>query len=94
MHEVLTDYLRTSTIQTQGRSRHCCFVERLSRIFARMRKHVALVTPQNWLFLGRYETLRERLLTRFTGRVLAFLGTRAFETIRRRSCQCRPVCLG
>ena len=41
----------------------------------------ALVTPQNWLFLGSYQALRERLLRQFTWNVVAKLGPGAFETI-------------
>jgi len=41
----------------------------------------ALVTPQNWLFLGSYKKLRERLLTQKTWDVLARLGPGAFEMI-------------
>jgi hypothetical protein len=45
------------------------------------RMAVAVVTPQDWMLSGRYEDLRELVLPSFTGRALAFLGTRAFETI-------------
>ena len=41
----------------------------------------AAVTPQNWLFLTRYEKLREKLLRRRTWNMLARLGPGAFETI-------------
>ena len=41
----------------------------------------ALVTPQNWLFLGSYKKMRERLLTQKTWDVLTRLGPGAFETI-------------
>ena len=41
----------------------------------------ALVTPQNWLFLGSYKTLRERLLKEKAWNVVARLGAGAFETI-------------
>jgi hypothetical protein len=41
----------------------------------------ALVTPQNWLFLGSYKALRERLLRQATWDVVAKLGPGAFETI-------------
>jgi hypothetical protein len=41
----------------------------------------ALVTPQNWLFLGRYKKLREELLMRQQWNLVAWLGPRAFETI-------------
>jgi hypothetical protein len=42
---------------------------------------VALVTPQNWLFLGSYKKLRERLLASVTWEWVVRLGPRAFETI-------------
>ncbi len=41
----------------------------------------ALVTPQNWLFLGTYEHLRRELLRRDRWDLVARLGSRAFETI-------------
>ena len=40
-----------------------------------------LVLPQNWLFLGSYRKLREKLLKAETWRLLARLGPGAFETI-------------
>jgi len=42
---------------------------------------VALVTPQNWLFLGAYRKLRERLLEACEWSLIARLGPRAFRTI-------------
>ncbi len=42
---------------------------------------VALVTPQNWLFLGSYAKLRDNLLRTKTWNVVARLGAGAFETI-------------
>ena len=39
----------------------------------------ALVTPQNWLFLGSYKTLREQLLKTITWGCIAKLGPAAFE---------------
>jgi REP element-mobilizing transposase RayT len=41
----------------------------------------ALVTPQNWLFLGSYSKLRKSLLSELTWNWLARLGAGAFETI-------------
>ena len=41
----------------------------------------ALVTPHNWLFLGSYKALRERLLRQVTWNAVARLGPGAFETI-------------
>ena len=42
---------------------------------------VALVTPQNWLFLGSYRTLREELLAKAKWETVVRLGAGAFETI-------------
>jgi hypothetical protein len=42
---------------------------------------IASVTPQNWLFLGGYKSLREKLLNSVRLTVVAGLGPRAFETI-------------
>ena len=39
----------------------------------------ALVTPQNWLFLGSYKALREWMLRQVTWDVVAKLGPAAFE---------------
>jgi len=41
----------------------------------------AIVTPQNWLFLGSYAKLRERALTTYQWNILARLGSGAFDTI-------------
>jgi len=41
----------------------------------------ALVTPQNWLFLGTYKKLRERLLKTQSWNLVVRLGAGAFETI-------------
>ena len=40
----------------------------------------ALVTPQNWLFLGSYQRLREVLLREQSWKLMAKLGERAFES--------------
>lgn len=42
---------------------------------------VQMVTPQNWLFLARYQRQRQRLLREATWSLLARLGPGAFETI-------------
>ena len=41
----------------------------------------ALVAPQNWLFLGRYEKLRRQLLHEQIWHMIVSLGPNAFETI-------------
>ena len=56
------------------------FIERC-KAFAQTNCSYALVVPENWLFLGRYERLRRRLLREQTWHILALLGPRAFETI-------------
>ena len=57
-----------------------CFVERCGD-FCTSGGTAALVTPQNWLFLGTYQKLRRRLLQYATWNTVAKLGTRAFVTI-------------
>lgn len=57
-----------------------CFVDRCVR-FCGNGGSVALVTPQNWLFLTSYKKLRERLLKSEQWDFVARLGPRAFETI-------------
>ena len=41
----------------------------------------ALVTPQNWLFLGSYKGLREWMLRQVTWNMVAKLGPAAFADI-------------
>jgi hypothetical protein len=55
------------------------FVDRCLRFCAKGGT-VAAVTPQNWLFLGSYKALRERLLKTETWNVVAKLGPQAFTT--------------
>jgi hypothetical protein len=57
-----------------------CFVEQCLD-FCAEGGSTALVTPQNWLFLGTYKKLRRRLLAEAEWGVVARLGARAFETI-------------
>ena len=57
-----------------------CFVER-SLGFSAAGGSIAIVTPQNWLFLGTYKMLRQRLLKETTWNCAARLGAHAFETI-------------
>ncbi len=56
------------------------FLERC-RDFCESGGSYALVTPQNWLFLERYKTLREVLLLQQTWDLVVRLGAGAFETI-------------
>ena len=57
-----------------------CFVERCLA-FCEESGSAALVTPQNWLFLGTYKHLRKRFLEEIQWNNVARLGPRAFETI-------------
>jgi hypothetical protein len=56
-----------------------CFADRCLR-FARDGGSVALVTPQNWLFLTSYKKLRERLLKSEQWDFVARLGEHAFDS--------------
>jgi hypothetical protein len=56
-----------------------CFVERCLE-FCAEGSSAALVTPQNWLFLATYQTLRKELLANSTIRLVAELGAGAFQT--------------
>ena len=49
--------------------------------FCQVNGSMALVTPQNWLFLTTYAKLREMLLDRREWNLVARLGAGAFETI-------------
>jgi len=57
-----------------------CFVERTLE-FCSPLGSIALVTPQNWLFLVSYAKFRKLLLSRDTWNLVARLGPGAFETI-------------
>lgn len=57
-----------------------CFVDR-TLSFCTPGGTIALVTPQNWLFLAAYTDFRTRLLQRERWNSVARLGPRAFETI-------------
>jgi hypothetical protein len=56
-----------------------CFVDRCLS-FCREGGSVALVTPQNWLFLTSYRKLRERLLKHVQWDLVARLGEHAFDS--------------
>ena len=55
------------------------FVDRCLR-FCTKGGTTALVTPQNWLFLGSYKALRERLLKASTWNAVAKLGENGFQS--------------
>jgi hypothetical protein len=56
-----------------------CFVERCLT-FCEKRGSTALVTPQNWLFLGSYKHLRQRLLRQMTWDSVVRLGEHGFDS--------------
>ena len=56
-----------------------CFVERCLK-FCAPGSSTALVTPQNWLFLGTYKSLRKNLLQAIEFNAVARLGPRGFQT--------------
>jgi hypothetical protein len=77
--EVLKEYCE----RTHGQAKAdlaTCFVERCLE-FCAEGGATALVTPQNWLFLGTYKHLRKRMLEEAEWNIVARLGPRAFETI-------------
>ena len=78
-HEVLMDY--SERVHPDAKADLAtCFVERCLNYCAR-NASTALVTPQNWLFLGGYKKLRQRLLEEAQWDCIARLGSGAFETI-------------
>ena len=56
-----------------------CFVERCLNLCA-FGGSTYVVTPQNWLFLRSYTTLRESLLEKSTWNILGRLGPKGFQT--------------
>ncbi len=56
-----------------------CFVERCLE-FCTLGGSAAFVSPQNWLFLGSYRKMREKLLREVRWNLIARLGAKAFET--------------
>jgi hypothetical protein len=56
-----------------------CFVERCLEFSGKQGSN-ALVTPQNWLFLGTYRTLRNTLLKQAQWNWIARLGPKGFHT--------------
>ncbi|MDN5940854.1 MAG: BREX-1 system adenine-specific DNA-methyltransferase PglX [Nitrospira sp.] len=76
----LAEHLATA-YENAGGNLANAFLMRITEFLARGHT-LALVTPQDWMLLGRYTKLREFLLPRITARALAFLGAHAFETIQ------------
>ncbi len=78
-HDALQDYCERTHPQAKA-DLATCFVERCLEMCTDGGS-TALVTPQNWLFLGAYKKLRQRLLEVVQWDSIARLGARAFETI-------------
>lgn len=75
----IADYLRTEYDTAGGNLANAVFMRLIE--FLKEGMSIAVVTPQDWMLSGRYSKLRELVLPTLTSRALAFLGTRAFETI-------------
>lgn len=76
--EVLKDYCERHHPEAKA-DLATCFVERCLD-FCAEGGSTALVTPQNWLFLGAYKELRKRLLEEMQWEVVARLGEHGFES--------------
>ena len=77
--EVLQDYCERMHPEAKA-DLATCFVERCLE-FCSASGSTALVTPQNWLFLTTYKSMRERSLRSQNWNVICRLGPGAFETI-------------
>lgn len=77
--EILRDYL-DRFYKTSRADLATSFIER-AVAFTRSAGTAALVTPQNWLFLGPYKSLRRSLLENDRWDAIGRLGSGAFETI-------------
>ncbi len=76
--EVLVDYCDRVHPEAKA-DLATCFVERCLCSCLRGGS-IALVTPQNWLFLGTYRKLRQRLLQEIQWDAVARLGEHAFDS--------------
>ncbi len=74
----LKDFL-TSRYPDSRADTATAFVERCRSFCAHCGVY-AVVTPQNWLFLGSYKELRKRLLTKQSWNFVTRLGAQAFQT--------------
>jgi len=77
--EVLQDYCERVHPEAKA-DLATSFIER-SLDFCGVNGSTALVTPQNWLFLATYKSMRERSLRSKNWRTICRLGPGAFETI-------------
>lgn len=76
--EVLKDYCEERHREAKA-DLATCFVERCLA-FCEAGGSASLVTPQNWLFLGTYKNLRQRLLEEVEWNVVARLGEHGFDS--------------
>ena len=76
--EVLRDFIERRHKEARA-DVATAFVERC-RSFCQPSGSYAVVTPQSWMFLNSYRSLRERLLREQTWHLVAKLGERAFES--------------
>lgn len=76
--DVLKDYCERVHPQAKA-DLATCFVERCIE-FCAGGGSTSLVTPQNWLFLGTYEALREHVLRSSNWCLVARLGPKGFQT--------------
>ena len=78
-NEVLMSYCERAHSEARA-DLATCFIERCLT-FCTHAGTIALVTPQNWLFLGGYKSVRQRILAETECSCIARVGARAFETI-------------
>jgi len=76
--DVLKDYCESKHAEAKG-DLATCFIERCLE-FCASGGSAALVTPQNWLFLGTYKRLRKRLLEEQEWDVVVRLGEHGFDS--------------
>src|ERR1019366_2147221 len=76
-NDVLTEYCERVHYEAKA-DLATCFVDRCVE-FCAPGGSVALVTPQNWLFLSSYAALRERFITTLSWDLIAKLGSNAFQ---------------
>jgi hypothetical protein len=76
--EVLKDYCERFHSEAK-RELATCFIER-SLAFCASGGSAALLVPQNWLFLGTFQALREKLLSSANWDFVCRMGSKAFQT--------------
>jgi len=76
--EVLRDYCERVHPEAKA-DLASCFVERCLN-FCAPESTAAILTPQNWLYLGPYKKVRERLLCTVEWNFVLWLGSKGFQT--------------